>query len=223
MARAIYYLKAHTSNIYIKDGVYIMPTMFKFRDCLASEVKSQPIINGSFIVCRDTGDMFIDTLEGERMTISKTAHVVSGTIQNVLYPEEGHMYMSSGDKQICVYSNGKFVPLNISTCIKRVTGCYVNKSNSTNVDLSLEGDKLTDAYDGTIVHAITLSLKTDLAISDLDNQLIINNSVTAAQPVRSETGKWTVNITNNNANIPWIGDVDVMLFMVNAYNSNFVS
>lgn len=200
-----------------------MPTMFKFRDYLASEVSSSPIIKGSFIVCRDTGDMYVDTLEGTRLTIAKTIHFVNGTVQNELYPEEGHMYMSYTDRQICVYVNGEYIPLNIDSCIKKVTGVYVEKSDSTTVDISIAGDKLNDSYDGKIIYAITLGLETDISISDLDSTLVVNNAVTGSQPSRGSDGKWTVTITNNNTDIPWIGEIDVMIFMTNAYNTNFIS
>ena len=51
--------------------------MVKFRDCLASEVKNQEVIGGSFLVCRDTGDMWCDTLSGERIALGKVIHEVT--------------------------------------------------------------------------------------------------------------------------------------------------
>ena len=104
--------------------------MIKFRDCLASELASQDVINGTFIICRDTGDMYCDTLEGERVTIAKTIHLVQGPVNSELYPEDGHLYYSITDRQVCVYHDGEFQPINVATCFKKIENCYVAKSGS---------------------------------------------------------------------------------------------
>lgn len=197
--------------------------MIKFRDCLASELASQQVINGSFILCRDTGDMYCDTLEGERITIAKTIHVVNGPISGELFPEDGHMYYSTSDRQVCVYHNGDFQPINISTCIKKIDGCYVAKNGNATISINagVGSDRLDATYGGTIVNVIPHKLYTDISIADLDSQLVGNNAV-KFNGVSHSSGVWSVTVANTNTTIGWLGSIDVMLFLVNEYNSQNV-
>ena len=195
--------------------------MFKFRDCLASEVATQPIVNGTFIVCRDTGDMYCDTIAGERVTIAKTIHLVQGNVNTELYPEDGHIYYSVTDRQVCVYHDGEFQPINVATCFKKIENCYVAKSDESEfiINGQVGNDRIDAVYGGSIINIIPYKLYTDLAIYDLDTTLVANGSVAFNGVSRSEDGVWSVKVKNDNTTTNWLGSVNVLLFMTNDYHS----
>ena len=201
-----------------------MPTMVKFRDCLASEVASQPIENGTFIFCRDTGDMYCDSLEGERITIAKTIHLVQGPVNGELYPEDGHIYYSITARQVCMYHDGEFQPINSDCCFKKMENCYVEKGSSASfaINNQVGGDRLDGTYGGSIINVIPYKLYTDLSIIDLDNQLVENGNVTFNGTTHTD-GVWSVNVVNNNASISWIGSVNILLFMTSDYHKQHAS
>ena len=194
--------------------------MIKFRDCLASELASQEVINGTFIICRDTGDMYCDTLEGTRVTISKTIHLVQGSVNSELYPEDCHLYYSITDRQVCVYHDGEFQPINVATCFKKIENCYVAKSGSATfaINSQVGGDRIDAVYGGSIINVIPYKLYTDISIYDLDTQLVQNGSVNF-NGITHEDGVWSVNVVNNNTSLDWLGSVNVLLFMTNDYHS----
>lgn len=187
--------------------------MYKFRDCLKSEVNSQPIISGTFIVCRDTGDMYCDTLDGERRTIAKSVHVVSGKVSSELYPEVGNFYYSTTDKQVCVYLNGTMQPVNISMAIKVIGGCYVGKGATANVQVNDTADSIASGK-GNILSVFAIGSSINPAIEDLDSEF----NITLGTPTES-AGIWSVSVTNNNQTYNWLGAIEVGILTTVPYTA----
>ena len=48
-----------------------MPDLINFRTCYASELINRSIINGSIIICSDTGEIYHDNLDGERIKVAE--------------------------------------------------------------------------------------------------------------------------------------------------------
>lgn len=82
--------------------------MVLFRTCLASEIASKEIIKGSIIMCSDSGDCYFDSLDGERVQISKQI-VWLETESNrtsMLTPESDKVYIVKETQLIYIYNNG---------------------------------------------------------------------------------------------------------------------
>lgn len=188
-------------------------SMYKFRDCLRSEVESQSVINGTFLVCRDTGDMYYDSLEGERRTIAKSVHVVSGKVTSELYPEVGNLYYSTSDKQMCVYLDGTMQPVNISMAIKVIGGCYVGKGATVNVQVNDSANSIASGK-GTILTVFAIKATINPAIEDLDSEF----NITLGTPT-SSAGIWSVPVTNNNQTRNWLGAVEVGILSTVPYTA----
>lgn len=187
--------------------------MYKFRDCLASEVGSQQIINGSFLVCRDTGDMYYDSLEGERVTIARSVHVVDGKVSSELYPEVGNFYYSTSDKQMCVYLNGVMQPINVSLAIKVIGGCYIAKGATANIEVNDSADSIS-AGKGTILSVFPIKASINPSIDDLKDQFSI--SLGAASYA---DGFWSIPVTNENQNMNWLGAIEVGILTTVPYTA----
>lgn len=211
---------AHINNTLVKDGVRYTMAMIKFRDCLASELNSQEKIPGSFIICRDTGDMYCDTLDNERVTIAKTIHQVQGPVTGELFPEDGHLYYSITDRQVCVYHDGEFMPINVAIGFKKIENCYCPKGDEVEIEINPQegGDRLDgSSYGGTIISVLPYKLYTDLSIIDLDGNLVDGGYVAFNGITRSSEGIWSINIANSNNNLDWIGSANVMVFVTTDY------
>lgn len=81
------------------------PIMIKFRSCLASELDSREIINGSFILCSDTGDMYLDTLEGTRRRIAKQIEFLADENDrtSIILPEFDILYLVKETGKFWIY------------------------------------------------------------------------------------------------------------------------
>lgn len=187
--------------------------MYKFRDCLRSEVDSQPVLNGTFLVCRDTGDMYLDSLEGERLTIAKSVHVVNGKVSSELYPEIGNFYYSTSDKQMCVYLNDTMQPVNVSMAIKVIGGCYVGKGATVNVAVNDVANSIASGK-GTILSVFPIKASINPAIEDLADEFTINLGTPT-----SSAGIWSVPVTNNNQTRNWLGAVEVGILSTVPYTA----
>lgn len=184
--------------------------MYKFRDCLASEVNSQDIIKGSFLVCRDTGDLIYDSLEGNRVPLSKSAHLVNGKVTSELFPQDGHMYYSLTDKQVAIYHNGTFQSVNTNIIQYSISNVEVDASGTNAFDASLEA---LDGYANTILSAIGDSFSIDSSIKDLETSF--NGKLTFGDLTISGN-KVTVNV-NNTSEYNWLGNASIFIIFVSGY------
>lgn len=93
-----------------------MPTEinYSFQDCLASEVESIAIVPGTLLFCRDTGDMFYDTLEGERIQNGKFIKMLENDSErtDILIPNSDLIYVVKNSGKIWIFHNGGWACLN---------------------------------------------------------------------------------------------------------------
>lgn len=182
--------------------------MVKFRDCLASEVKTQEIIGGSFLVCRDTGDMWCDTLSGERIALGKIIHKVTGKVNSELFPEEGNFYYSTTDKQVTIYHDGDFQPINVGISVARFSNLACAKGSTCTEDINTVKDKLV----GMPILKCTLNkLEKDISIADIET------NVSGAISYNSATGIYTLTVTNASTTTPWVGSAEIFVFTTIPY------
>ena len=184
--------------------------MYKFRDCLASEVSSQEIIEGSFLVCRDTGDLIYDSLEGERVPLSKSAHLVNGSITSELFPQDGHMYYSLTDNQVAIYHNGTFQSVNTNIIQYTIANIEVDGSGTNSFNVSLGA--LT-GYANKILGVVGDTFSIDSSIKDLESEFA--SKITFGSPTINENAATVV--VNNTATYNWIGTVSVFIIFVTGY------
>lgn len=180
--------------------------MYKFRDCLASEVETMEHISGSFLVCRDTGDIIYDALDGvTRVPLSKAAHKVEGLVKDELFPQDGHLYYSTSDKMVCMYHNGNYQPINMSIIIRPFNDLEIDSAGS--LELTMSSIAGIDSYLGCAVLDTTI----DSSIKDLESQFSIGNSVslTGENPV--------ITLTNSNESYAWLGSATVMAAVITNY------
>lgn len=80
--------------------------MIKFRTCLASELDSKPIINGSIILCYDSGDLYSDTIEGDRIKIADKVRILEteNDRTSMLIPESDCLYIVVESKKLYIYT-----------------------------------------------------------------------------------------------------------------------
>ena len=179
--------------------------MVNFRDCLGSEIPSQPIEAGSLIVCRDTGDLYYDALNGNtRVPLSKAAHIVSGRVTSELFPQEGHLYYSTSDKMVCMYHLGQMQPINISESILTLTNIHIPTGSST---VALD-DYASIIGNITVLSATPIEGKTDRSVSDLFNTDDITLTSISSNGL----------VANNQTGYNWIGDVYVLIVSQNSYS-----
>ena len=80
-----------------------------YRTCNNSEVKNLPIEKGTMILAKDTGNMYADTIDGDRVPISRqTAFVTEAQRQAMLAPEEEILYITIDDFKIWIYFNNNW-------------------------------------------------------------------------------------------------------------------
>ena len=113
--------------------------MVLFRTCLASEINSKEIVNGSIIMCSDSGDCYFDTLDGERVQISKQI-VFLETENNrtsMLAPESDKFYLVKESGLLYIY-NTEWVCLNDraehSAIYFDIHNVEVNPNTQTTID-----------------------------------------------------------------------------------------
>lgn len=95
-----------------------MADMVQFRSCLASQLSSRPIINGSFILCTDTGALYKDD-EDERILVSKAIEFIGTESERtaMLAPENNILYIVLASGKMYVYTD-------TWNCINRTTEYY---------------------------------------------------------------------------------------------------
>lgn len=179
--------------------------MYKFRDCLASEVDSQDLIPGSFLVCRDTGDIIYDSLEGNRVPLSKSAHKVDGLVETELFPQDGHLYYSTADKLVCMYHNGSFQPVNVTVFSHTFTDVEIDSNGSTQLTLSAVNEI------GEYIASAVVNNTIDMAIYDLSS----NFSVIGTTEING--GGISVTMMNPSSAYNWIGSVTIMVMATTKY------
>ena len=83
-------------------------TMVQFRTCLSSEVSGKSIINGSVILCSDSGEIYYDNLNGERILIARSIEYLANDTErtNLLTPESNILYIVRSTGGIWIYSSG---------------------------------------------------------------------------------------------------------------------
>ena len=91
-------------------------TMVSFRTCLSSEVDNKSIINGSFILCSDSGEAYYDNLEGERILIAQNIEYLNSDSErtSMLTPETNKLYIIISTGMLWIYSSG-WICLNAKT------------------------------------------------------------------------------------------------------------
>lgn len=181
--------------------------MYKFRDCLASEVSTQEHIPGSFLVCRDTGDIIYDSLEGNRVPLSKSAHLVNGNVEDELFPQDGHLYYSTTDKKVCMYHNGMFQPINITIFTRTFTDVEIDSGSS----VQLTVNKSTATSVNEFIAGRVIECKIDSSIYDLSSNFSILNTTSIS------SGNFVATINNNSSSYNWIGSVTVLVVGIIEY------
>lgn len=181
-----------------------MPFFFKFRDCLESELDSQSFISGTFIVTRDAGNLYCDTLAGDRLPLGQVVHVVTGSISSILYPESGHFYYSTTDKNVCFYSDGTFQPINMTVGYIDYKNIRVPAAGSASVAINT-------GYSGRIMSVAALKLDTDISIYDLDATQFVGAGKVRANTAVNTNGSWSIPLVNENANYDWLGGITAVI------------
>lgn len=83
-----------------------------YRTCNSSEVNGLPIEKGSMILAKDTGAMYADTVDGDRVPISRqTTFITEEQRQAMLAPEEDMLYITIDDFKIWIYFNNAWACL----------------------------------------------------------------------------------------------------------------
>lgn len=109
---------------------------YSFQDCLASEVNSLPIVKGTLIFCRDSGDCYYDTPENERIHVSKTVVILGADSERtgIEFPDSDVLYVVRATKKIWIYSAG-WICLNPDTK-SNFTSEYIEVNAGGNVTIS---------------------------------------------------------------------------------------
>lgn len=82
--------------------------MYTFQDCLSSEVNNIAFVPGTLIYCRDTGESYYDTLDGDRIAVSKYVVIclTDSDRTDIIAPDSGCLYVVIETKRIWVYNGG---------------------------------------------------------------------------------------------------------------------
>lgn len=91
-------------------------TMVQFRTCLSTEVSNKSIIEGSIILCSDSGEFFYDDLEGNRISIAKAIEYLNTDTDRtgLLTPESEILYVVKSTGMVWIYNSG-WICLNTKT------------------------------------------------------------------------------------------------------------
>jgi len=79
-----------------------------FQDCLSSELNSLPIVPGTLIYCRDSGENWYDTLEGDRIAVSKYVVVFATDAERLDYLDMSSdiLYVVAATRKLYIYNAG---------------------------------------------------------------------------------------------------------------------
>lgn len=180
-------------------------TIIQFRTCLASEVASREIINGSLIVCYDSGDMYFDTLEGERIKISKQIEFLTSEDDrtSLLTPESDKLYIVKETSKVYIYNNG-WGCLNetpFTVCYFYIPSIRINENGNTQLN------------DSRVDSSATAKFMVDSSVCDL----VGNSAITCS------CGDGVITV-NSNCQYPLLGTIEVTttnLDIPNAENMTF--
>lgn len=91
----------------IVDGVH-NKMIYRFQDCLSSELSSLEFYAGTLIYCRDTGECFYDTPNGERVPVSKYVRFFATEAERTscLDFDTSILYIVTATKKMYVYAGG---------------------------------------------------------------------------------------------------------------------
>lgn len=92
-------------------------TLVSFRTFLASEISSKPIVKGSIILCSDSGEIYWDTPDGERILIARSIVYFANDTERtqLLTPEANILYIVRDTGRIWIWSNSAWVNINAPT------------------------------------------------------------------------------------------------------------
>lgn len=138
-----------------------MSEMVLYRSCLESELNSRPVINGSFILCTDSGNLYHD-VDDERIRISKSIAFL-GTESNrtsILTPEDDVLYIVLATGKMWIYTSSGWECINKTTEYYYVHNVAVASKSSTEVtDIRIRANdtakfivnpNVADLVDGTV-------------------------------------------------------------------------
>ena len=119
--------------------------MVQFRTCLESELSSKAIIPGSIIICSDTGDMYHDTSDNERLRIARSISYFDTDADrvNCLIPESEVVYIVKSTGKIWIYSNS-WVCLNSSSSISYFSINNVEIPTGV-IGVTISDDRITES------------------------------------------------------------------------------
>ena len=114
--------------------------MIMFRSCLASQVNSRAIIPGSLLVCTDSGDIYHDTSDSERIRISRDVCFLATDTERttMLAPESDKLYVVLATFKMYIYNSG-WVCLNPDPTITY----YIHNVESTIGSSSVQDARVT--------------------------------------------------------------------------------
>ena len=169
-----------------------MPTViYKFQDCLSSELRTLPIVAGTLIYCRDTGENWYDTLEGTRISVSRYVVVFQTDSERTSYLEMSNdtLYIVVATRKLYVYSGG-WICLNGSS-----TDTFYFDVENVEVPSGATGTTVTDGriLDGCSGTFVPIPSLTDLF---------------TGATVTCSTGSATIKLTGTN-NYPIIGTLKI--------------
>lgn len=82
--------------------------IYRFQDCLSSELDNLEFHAGTLIFCRDTGECYYDNLEGDRVPVSQYVKffATEADRKNSLDFETNTLYIVSATNKLYIYVNG---------------------------------------------------------------------------------------------------------------------
>ena len=101
------------NTYYMIKRWYNMPDLINFRTCYASELINRSIINGSIIICSDTGEIYHDNLDGERIKVAEQIVYLNTETErtSLLTPQINTLYVVKESNIIYRYEDGEWISL----------------------------------------------------------------------------------------------------------------
>lgn len=138
--------------------------MVKYYDLNASEASTLPVKAGQLIFCRDSGDIFYDTADNVRTSMSdKVTFLATETVRKgMLAPVTDRIYCVLDSGKMYLYSGTDWIPIG-STTMSVLSNVVLEPGTWTGT---------TNAYKYTVTNDLikywhTVSLDFDLSIQDL--------------------------------------------------------
>lgn len=182
------------------------PIMIKFRSCLASELDSREIINGSFILCSDTGDMYLDNLDGTRRRIAKQIEFLADEAAriSIILPEFNILYLVKETGKFWIYDTDWM-------CLNPDSEAAIVYFTIPSVLINASGT--TEVADTRVDASASATFTADISVCDLAE----------GYTVTCTCGEGTITV-NSDAPTKLIGSIEVAstsVTMQNATNMEF--